>query len=103
MMMVENRNQFLDTYLHIKSNNKGSNKMSAAVNIRIANRNDFPCPIGRTVEAVTNAIHSGYGLLNGFIKRNGVAMFPDEIVTADGDYEFVNFQDQTGMCLILIV
>ncbi len=71
----------------------------AAVNIHISGRNDFPCPVGKTVEAVVDAIRSGRGLMYGEIHKNGVAMFPNDTITADdGDYyNFVNFQELPGM------
>ena len=62
------------------------------VNIYIADHPNFPCPIGRTVEEAVNAIRSGYGFLNGFIVRNGEAIFLNDIISADGDYRFINFQ-----------
>jgi hypothetical protein len=68
-----------------------------AVNIRISGRNDFICPVGKTVEQVEGRIRSEYGLTNGGIKKNGVAMFPDDIITNDGEYHFVNFQELQGM------
>jgi hypothetical protein len=33
-----------------------------------------------------------YGLMLGGIRKHGVAMFAGDIITADGDYHFVNFQ-----------
>ena len=45
-----------------------------SVNIHIAGRNDFPCPIGRIVEEATNIIRSARGLMYGEIQRNGVVM-----------------------------
>ena len=72
-----------------------------SANIHIAGRNDFPCPIGRIVEEVTNVIRSGRLLLGGEIQRNGVVMFPNEIITADGgDYRFVNFQSLQGFQIL---
>ena len=68
-----------------------------SVNIRISGRNDFICPVDKRVEAVVDAIRSEYGLTNGGIKKNGVAMFPDDIITNDGEYHFVNFQELQGM------
>ena len=69
-----------------------------SVNIHIAGRNDFPCPIGRIVEEVINVIRSGRLLLGGEIQRNGQVMFPNDIITSDGDYHFVNFQEHQGIC-----
>lgn len=69
-----------------------------SVNIHIAGRNDFHCPIGRRVEEVTNIIRSGRGLIYGEIQRNGVVMFPNDIITSEGDYHFVNFQEHQGIC-----
>ncbi len=38
-------------------------------------------------------IRSEYGLMNGGIDKNDVAMFPNDIITDDVvDYHFVNFQ-----------
>ena len=71
------------------------------VNIHIAGYNDFHCPIDWTVEKAEKKIRSGYGLLNGLIERNGVAMDSDDTITADGDYHFVNFQEQQGNLFFL--
>ncbi len=62
------------------------------VNIIIAGHDDFPCPVGWTVALAEERIRVGYGLLNGFIRKNGEAMASSDIITADGDYHFVNFQ-----------
>jgi hypothetical protein len=69
----------------------------SAVNIHISGRNNFPCPVGRKAEAVVDAIRSGFVLNGGFIQKDGVAMFPNDIITADGHYHFVNFQELQGM------
>jgi hypothetical protein len=73
-----------------------------SVNIHIADRNDFICPVGRTVEEVTNAVRSEYGLMYGEIQRNEVVMFPNDIITADGDYHFVNFQGMLAWLSMLL-
>jgi hypothetical protein len=66
----------------------------------ISGHNDFPCPVGRTVEEAVTAIRSGYGLINGFILRNEEATFPNDTITADGNYQFVNFEP-SKFCEIL--
>ncbi len=68
-----------------------------SVNIRISGRNDFICPVGKTVEQVEGRIRSGRGLMYGEIQKNGVAMLPDDKITNDGEYHFVNFQELQGM------
>lgn len=72
------------------------------VNIDIEGHKNFPCPVDRTVEEAENKIRSMYGLLNGGILKNGVAMFLNDIITAeaDGVYQFVNFQPQQGKVLL---
>jgi hypothetical protein len=57
-----------------------------------ADRNHFHAPVGKTVKDTVNAIHFGRGLIYGEIERNGVSMYPDEVITSDGDFHFVNFQ-----------
>jgi hypothetical protein len=69
----------------------------SAVNIRISGRNDFICPVDKRVDTVEDAIRSGFVLNGGFIVNDGVAMFPDDIITNDGEYHFVNFQELQGM------
>ena len=69
----------------------------SAVNIRISGRNDFICPFDKRVEAVVDAIRSMYVLNGGGIQKNGVAMFPDDIITNYAEYHFVNFQELQGM------
>lgn len=68
--------------------------LSDLSNIHIAGRNDFPCPIGRTVEEVEERIRSIHLLTGGGILRNGVALFPNDVITLEGDYHFVDFQEQ---------
>lgn len=68
--------------------------------IHIAGYNDFPCSDGWTVDMAENRIHSRYGLINGGIERNGVAMTSIDTITADPDYELVNFQFQQGSVII---
>ena len=63
-------------------------------NIHIEGKDDFPCPVGRTVAEVKKEIRSEYGLLNGGIRENDVAIFDNDIITEDGEYRFVNFQLQ---------
>eukprot|EP01040_Poterioochromonas_malhamensis_P015584 gene15585-17467_t len=41
--------------------------------IRIAGHNNFPCPVGRTVEETGDAIRSRYGLRNGGINLRNVS------------------------------
>ncbi len=48
-------------------------------------------------DRVVAAIRSMYGLNGGFIENGGAAMFPNNIITTDGDYHFVNFQKKQGM------
>eukprot|EP01040_Poterioochromonas_malhamensis_P014943 gene14943-16633_t len=67
------------------------------VNIVIAGHNDFPCPVGWTVAQAEERIRSRYGLINGGIDRNGEAMAATDTITADGNYQFVNFQSQQGV------
>jgi hypothetical protein len=71
-----------------------TSRMSAPpVNIRISGRNDFICPVGKTVEQVEGRIRSMFVLNGGGIEKNGVSMFPDDIITnGDDEYHFVNFQ-----------
>jgi len=64
-----------------------------SVNIHIAGRNSLSCPVGRTVEEVRNEIRSGYRLEGGFLTKNGVMMFSNDVITSDGDYHFVNYQE----------
>ncbi len=68
-----------------------------SVNIRIAGRNPFACPIAWTVEEARNEIRSMYGLINGGITRNGIVMRSSDLITSDGEYDFVNFQEQQGI------
>ena len=72
------------------------------VNIHIAGHNDFRCPVDRTVEEAVNAIRSMFGLINGGIERNGEAMFPNDGITAVGEYQFVNFQSQQGKVSLFV-
>ncbi len=74
------------------------------VNIHIAGHSGFHCPVGWTVGKAEARIRSGYGLINGLIERNEEAMASDDIITADGDYHFVNFQEQqeTGISFFII-
>lgn len=67
-----------------------------SVSIQIAGKNSFPCPVGWTGEEARNEIRSGYRLDGGFLIKNGVAMRSNDPITADGDYHFVNFQEQQG-------
>ncbi len=43
------------------------------------------------MEEAEARIQSGYGLLSGFIERNGVVMRSNDSITTDGNYHFVNF------------
>ena len=76
------------------------NSVIKMVNIVVAGHSVFPCPVGWTVEKARNEIRSRYGLLNGGIDRNGEAMASDDIITADGDYRFVNFQSLQGIQIL---
>ncbi len=68
-----------------------------SVNIRIAGRNDFHCPLGWTVGKAIKNIREGRGLRYGEIENGGVAMDTDDVVTSDGEYHFVNFQEEQGI------
>jgi hypothetical protein len=70
------------------------------VDIRIAHQSDFHCPVGRTAGDTVNAIHFSRLLIGGEIEVNGVAMFPDDVITATGDYQFVNFVSEQGKFLL---
>jgi hypothetical protein len=62
-------------------------------NIRIIGHMDFLCPIGVKASAAVDVIRSGYGLKYGYIVKNGgVGVLLDDIITADSDYQFINFQ-----------
>ena len=65
-----------------------------SVKIRIAGRSDFPCPLNWKVDIAEKRIRSGYLFDGGFIQRNGVALDSNDLITSDGDYDFVNFQEK---------
>lgn len=65
----------------------------------IASHNGFLCPDVWTVDLAENRISSRYGLMNGGIYRNGVAMVSTDTITAGPGYEFVNFQSSKVVLL----
>ena len=68
----------------------------SAVYIRIAGKNKFPCPVGWAVGKAEARIRLGYRLDGGFLTKNGIAMDFDDPITADGEYQFINFQEHQG-------
>lgn len=74
-----------------------------SVNIHIYNHRNFPCPVGWTVEETESRIRSMYGLVNGGIIKNGIVMRSTDSITADGEYQFVNFHENQGMFFIFIL
>jgi hypothetical protein len=64
-----------------------------SVNIHIAGKNSFPCPVGWTVNKAEKRIRSMYRFVGGGIIKNGVATDSDDIMTSDGDYRFINYQE----------
>lgn len=65
-----------------------------SVNIQIAGHNPLRCPVNRTAKETTNHIRDSRLLSGGEIERNGVVMFPNDIISPEGDYHFVNFREQ---------
>eukprot|EP00981_Chlorochromonas_danica_P005540 scaffold1129_cov164-Ochromonas_danica.AAC.5 len=66
------------------------------VDIEIAGRNTFHCPIGWTAGQAEARIRSSRLLMGGEIEKDGAAMDTEDPITADGHYHFVNFQEQLG-------
>jgi hypothetical protein len=64
-----------------------------SVNIYVAEGKSFPCPVGWTVDRAERRIRSENELRGGGIRRNGLAMDSDDLITSDGDYQFVNYQE----------
>jgi hypothetical protein len=64
-----------------------------SVNIHIAVENSFACPVGWTVDKAEKRIRSMYRFEGGGIIKNGVATDSDDIITSDGDYHFINYQE----------
>jgi hypothetical protein len=63
--------------------------MAKKVIVTVSGYDDFPCRIDCKVEDVTLLIRSRYGLRYGGIDKDGVAMFPAEVITELGTYQFV--------------
>jgi hypothetical protein len=64
-----------------------------SVNIHIAGKNSFPCPVGWTVDKAEKRIRSMYRFEGGGIIKNGVATDSDDIMTSNCDYHFMNYQE----------
>ena len=71
-----------------------------ARNIHFQGKADFPCPVGWTVEQAVMQIRSMYVVIGGGILRNGEATLPNDTITVDGDYVFVNFVPQQRKILL---
>ncbi len=64
-------------------------------NIRVKDHDDFPCAVGWNVEEARNEIRKTYILTGGCIVKNRIAARPTDLITSDGEYEFINFQTVT--------
>jgi hypothetical protein len=64
-----------------------------SVNIYVAEGKFFPCPVGWTVDRAETRIRTMYRLEGGGVLQNGVAMDSVDLITSDGDYRFVNYQE----------
>ena len=66
------------------------------VSISIQGYAPFRCPVGWTAGEAKIEIRSRYVLDGGGIDKNDAGMRENDIITSDGEYEFVNFQPRQG-------